>query len=305
MFEFRGHTVISMPPPSSGGVALAEILNILEGYDLRSLGFNTPESLHLITESSRRAFADRNYFLGDPDFVSDMPIDRLTSDGYAAELRAGISRSRASRSEEFNRVPVLREGDNTTHYSIVDGQGNAVALSYTLNSSFGSGVVVTRAGFLLNNEMDDFTVRAGFPNQFGLVQGENNLVGPGRRPLSAMAPTIVVSPEGDLQLVVGSRGGPKIITAVAQTILNVIDFQMDVRMAVDAPRIHHQLLPDRIQVEDNGLDVMTLSALTRAGHELATNAGYFGDVQLIVRAPDGTLYGASDPRREDGRALGY
>ncbi len=304
VFQYRGHMVISMPPPSSGGIAIAEILNVLEGYNLRELGFGSPEATHLIVESFRRAFADRNYYLGDPDFV-EMPVARLTSDEYAAELRAGISRSRASASEEFNRVPVLQEGTNTTHYSIVDAQGNAVALTYTLNSGYGSGVVVARAGFFLNNEMDDFTMRAGYPNQFGLVQSEANLVGPGRRMLSAMTPTIIVDPQGELRIVVGSPGGPRIITAVAQAIINVIDFHMDVRTAVDAPRVHHQLLPDQIQVEKNGLDQLTRSVLERFGHQVAPKDWYFGDVQLIIREPDGTLHGASDPRREGGRALGY
>jgi gamma-glutamyltranspeptidase/glutathione hydrolase len=302
-FEYRGHTVISMPPPSSGGITLAEILNILEGYDLGQLGFNTPESLHLVAEAFRRAFADRNYYLGDPDFVS-MPVARLISDEYAAEQRASISRSRASSSASFNKVPVLSEGSNTTHISIVDGQGNAAALTYTLNSTFGSGVVVERAGFLLNNEMDDFTVRAGYPNQFGLIQGEANLVGPERRPLSAMTPTIVLDPQGQLRLVVGSPGGPKIITAVAQVIINVIDHGMDVRAAVDAPRIHHQLLPDQISVEDHGIDGPTSQTLSAFGHRLSLMAGYFGDVQLIIIEPGGMLYGAADPRN-DGRALGY
>jgi gamma-glutamyltranspeptidase/glutathione hydrolase len=302
-FEYRGHTVISMPPPSSGGVTLAEILNILEGYNIRQLGFDTPESIHLTVEAFRRAFADRNYYLGDPDFV-EMPIEQLISDEYAAEQRATISRSRASSSESFNRVPVLSEGDNTTHFSIVDAQGNAIALTYTINSSFGSGVVVGRAGFFLNNEMDDFTVRPGYPNQFGLVQGDANLVGPERRPLSAMSPTIVLDPQGQLLMIVGSPGGPKIITAVAQVIMAVIDFGMDVRMAVDAPRVHHQLLPDRIFVEDYGMDAATSQTLASFGHQLSQMAGYFGDVQLIIRGADGTLYGASDPR-SDGRALGY
>ncbi len=302
--EYRGHTLIAMSPPSSGGVTIAETLNILEGYNLGRLGYNTPESVHLIVESFRRAFADRNYYLGDPDFV-DMPIDMLISEDYAAELRAGISRSRASSSESFNRVPVLSEGANTTHFSIVDSAGNAVALTYTINSGFGSGVVVPRAGFFLNNEMDDFTVRAGYPNQFGLVQGDANLVGPGRRPLSAMSPTIVLDPQGQLLLVVGSPGGPRIITSVAQVIIYVIDFGMEVRDATDAPRVHHQLLPDRVYIENNGMDAMTRSALAAMGHNLSPNAGYFGDIQLIIRAPDGTLYGASDPRNQGGRALGY
>ncbi|UCF20349.1 MAG: gamma-glutamyltransferase [Gemmatimonadota bacterium] len=304
VFDYRSHTIISMPPPSSGGVTLAEALNILEGFNLRELGFNTPDAIHLLVESFRRAFADRNYYLGDPDYV-EIPIDRLTSDQYAAELRATISRSRASSSDEFNRVPVLSEGFNTTHYSIVDSQGNAVALTYTLNSSYGSGVVVDRAGFFLNNELDDFTVRAGYANQFGLVQSDANLIGPGRRPLSAMTPTIVVSPEGQLRLVTGSPGGPRIITAVAQTIINVIDYGMDVRTAVDAPRIHHQLLPDEIEIERNGMDNSTLSVLAGFGHRFTSTGEYFGNIQLIIREPNGTLYGASDPRREDGRALGY
>ncbi|MGD8698431.1 MAG: gamma-glutamyltransferase [Gemmatimonadales bacterium] len=303
-FDYRGHTVISMPPPSSGGITIAEILNILEGYDLGSMGFNSFDAIHLMTESFRRAFADRNYYLGDPDYVN-IPVAELISDEYAAELRASISRGRASPSEQFNRVPVLGEGNNTTHYSIVDGQGNAVAVTYTLNSGYGSGVTVGRAGFLLNNEMDDFTVRPGYPNQFGLIQGEANLVGPGRRPLSAMTPTIVVDPARQLRLVVGSPGGPRIITAVAQVIINVLDFGMDVRTAVDAPRIHHQLLPDVIELENNGLDLPTRADLLSAGHEIAANSGYFGDIQLIIRESNGMLYGASDPRHEDGRALGY
>jgi gamma-glutamyltranspeptidase/glutathione hydrolase len=302
-FEYRGHTVISMPPPSSGGVVLAQILNILEGYNISQLGFNTPESVHLDVESFRRAFADRNYYLGDPDFV-EMPIERLTSKEYAAELRQGISRSRASSSETFNRVPVL-EGSNTTHYSIVDSLGNAAAVTYTINSGFGSGVVVERGGFFLNNEMDDFTVRAGFENLYGLVQSEANLVGPGRRPLSAMTPTIVLDPEGQLLMVLGSPGGPKIITAVAQTLMNVVDFGMDARFAVDAPRIHHQLLPDILQVEDNGLDNATRAALLSMGHQLSADAGYFGAVNLIVRGANGVYYGAHDPRRDDGLALAY
>jgi gamma-glutamyltranspeptidase/glutathione hydrolase len=302
--DYRGHTIISMPPPSSGGVTMAQALNILEGYNLRELGFNSPEALHLMAEAFRRAFADRNYYLGDPDWV-DMPIERLTSDEYAMDQRASISRNRASSSESFNRVPVLREGSNTTHFSIIDSAGNAVAITYTLNSSYGSGIVVARAGFFLNNEMDDFTVRAGYANQYGLIESNANLVGPSRRPLSSMTPTIVLDPQGQLLLVTGSPGGPRIITAVTQSLLNVIDYGMDVRTAVDAPRIHHQMLPDQIEYERNGLDETTRGVLLGMGHLVMPNSGYFGDIQLIIRAPDGTLYGASDPRNEDGRALGY
>lgn len=303
-FEYDGNTVISMPPPSSGGVTLALILNMLEGYDLARLGWNTPETTHLIAESFRRAFADRNYHLGDPDHV-EMPIQQLVSQDYADELRASISRSRASSSEAFNRVPVLREGANTTHYSILDGAGNAVAVTTTLNSSFGSGVVVRGGGFFLNNEMDDFTVRAGFPNQFGLIQGRANLVGPGRRPLSAMTPTIVVDSAGTTRLILGSPGGPKIITAVAQVVLNVLEFGMDVRMAVSAPRIHHQLYPDEIMMELSGLDAVTMGTLISMGHEVDPTGDFFGNVNAIQIGPAGTRYGFADPRREGGRALGY
>ena len=296
-FDYRGRTVLSLSPPSSGGVTLAQILNILEGYDLRPLGFGTAQTIHLLVEASRRAFADRNYYLGDPDFVQ-APIERLISDVYATEQRSTISRSRASDSEFFNRVPV-QEGVNTTHYSIVDSQGNAVAVTYTINSFFGSGVVVRAAGFFLNNEMDDFTVRPGVANQYDLIQGDENLVAPGKRPLSSM------DPNGALLMVLGSPGGPRIITALAQTIINVVDFGMDARTAVDAPRVHHQLWPDEILFEDQGVDGRTAGQLAQMGHEIQPNSGYFGSVQLILRDADGELVGAADPRREGGRALGY
>jgi gamma-glutamyltranspeptidase/glutathione hydrolase len=304
VFQYRGHTVISMPPPSSGGVTLALILNILEGYDLRPLGFNSPDVLHLETEAFRRAFADRNYYLGDPAFVN-APIDRLTSDEYAGELRASISRNRASDSESFSRVPVVNEGRNTTHFSIVDRSGDAIALTYTLNSSFGSGVVVERGGFFLNNEIDDFTVNPGYANQFGLIEGDANLIEPGKRPLSSMTPTIVLDEQGQLRMVLGSPGGPKIITAVAQVISNVVNFGMDVRTAVEVPRIHHQLFPDELQVEQHGIDNQTLATLVSMGHTVVPSASYFGNVQLIIRRPDGTLEGIADPRHEAGRAIGY
>ena len=303
-FAYRGFRVISMPPPSSGGVAIAEILNIMEGYDVRELGFNTPEQIHLVVESFRRAFADRNYYMGDPDFVN-IPVERLISDEYARELRSTISRTRATPSASVNRVPVLSEGANTTHYSVVDGAGLAVAVSYTINTDFGSGVVVGGAGFFLNNEMDDFTMRAGHANYYGLVQSDANLVGPGRRPLSSMTPTIVIDSTGALLAVLGSPGGAKIITAVSQVIMNLVDFDMDVRTAVDAPRVHHQLLPDRLRFETDGVDAISLGSLAQMGHDIYPNSGYFGSVQLIVRTPDGVLHGASDPRNKDGRALGY
>lgn len=302
-FEYRGYRVITPAPPSSGGVTLAEILNILEGYDLARLGWHTPESIHLFVEAFRRAYADRNYYLGDPDFV-DPPIDRLTSEGYAAELRTTISMNRASSSEDFNRVPRVSEGGQTTHLSVVDAAGNAVSLTTTINFLYGSGVVVSGAGFFLNNSMDDFSVQPGAPNQYGLVEGEANALEPGKRMLSTQTPAIVLAPDGRLSLVAGAPGGATIITQMAQILTNVIDYGMELRAAVDAPRFHHQLFPDEIRYERNGLDAMTISALTAMGHRLQPFDRYIGDVNAILIRPDGTRVGAADERR-GGEAVGY
>lgn len=300
---YRGHTVIGPPPPSSGGVTLAEILNILEGYDLAAYGWQSPESQHLLTEAFRRAYADRNYYLGDPDFVP-IPIERLTSDAYAAELRATISMNRASSSDDYNRVPRVSEGSHTTHVSVVDADGNAASLTTTINSLYGSGVVVRGAGFFLNNEMDDFSAKPGAPNQFGLVQGEANAIEPGKRMLSAMTPIIVLAPDGRLLLVAGTRGGSRITTQMTQIVVNVIDYGMNVRAAVDAPRIHHQLFPDELEYERDGLDPVTASALRGMGHTVAPADGYYGEVQAILVRPDGTRVGAADERIV-GEAVGY
>ena len=301
--NYRGHTVIGMPPPSSGGVTLAEILNLLEGYDLGRLGWHSPEALHLFVEVFRRAYADRNYYLGDPDFV-EMPIERLTSDAYATDLRATISRNRASSSDDFNRVPRVNEGNHTTHLSVVDAEGNAASLTTTINSLYGSGVVVRGGGFFLNNEMDDFSARPGAPNQFGLVQGEANAIEPGKRMLSAMTPVIVTAPDGRLLLVAGTRGGSTIITQMAQVVSHVVDYGMDLRTAVDAPRIHHQLFPDQTYYERGGLDPVTRSALVAMGHTLTPADGYYGEVQAIGVRPDGTRVGVADERMV-GEAVGY
>lgn len=302
VFDYRGYRVLSAPPPSSGGVTLALILNILEGYDLARLGWHTPESIHLFVEAFRRAFADRNYYLGDPDYV-DMPIAGLTSDAYAEELRATISRNRASNSEDVSRVLRVGEGMHTTHLSVVDSAGNAVALSTTVNSFYGSGVVVAGAGFFLNNEMDDFSARPGAPNLYGLVQGEANAIEPGKRMLSAMTPTVVLDPAGRLFLVAGTPGGGTIITQMAQILTNVIDYRMDLRTAVDAPRFHHQLFPDEIRYERGGLDGLTIGALSSTGHRLRESEEYLGDVNAILILPDGTRLGAADERR-GGEAIG-
>ena len=309
-FRYRGYEVISMPPPSSGGATLAEILNVLEGYDLRAAGYLSPRHVHLWAEAVRRAFADRNAYLGDPDFVPNQPIARMVSDEYAQQRRSTISPDRATPSAQVQpglgavaAAPTAREGENTTHYSIVDESGNAVAVTTTINSLYGNLVVVEGAGFFLNNEMDDFSAKPGTANQFGLVQGEANAVQPGKRMLSAMTPTIVLEPSGRVKLVTGSPGGPTIITSVAQLVSNVVDFGMDVAAATGAPRLHHQHLPDTLFFERGGLDDATEAALRRMGHAVNERGGYQGDVQSIMLLPSGYLAGIADPRR-GGAAVG-
>lgn len=301
---YRGHTIVSMPPPSSGGATLAEIANILERYDLASLGWHSPESIHLYAEAFKRAYADRNEFLADPDYV-DVPTGRMASPAYAAERASSISLDAATPSSEVvgGLAGSSPEGRNTTHYSIVDEQGNAVAVTTTLNSLYGSKVTVTGAGFVLNNEMDDFAAKPGAPNQFGLVQGEQNAIEPGKRMLSSMSPTIVLAPDGSLKIVTGTPGGGTIITTVFQTISNVLDYGMDAAEAVNAPRVHHQHLPDLIYYESGGLDAETVRGLQGLGHDLEERGGTSGDVQMIV-VEDGGLTAWSDPRG-GGRALGY
>ena len=244
--EYRGWTLISMPPPSSGGVTMGQILNIVESWELGILGWHSPAAIHLAVEGMRRAYADRNFYLGDPDYV-EMPIDRLLSQAYADSLAGTIDPDHASRSEDFNRVPL--ESTQTTHFSIMDEAGNAVAVTTTLNGGFGSYVVVRGAGFLLNNEMDDFTSKPGVPNAYGLVQGEANAIAPGKRMLSAMTPTVVINPAGRTELITGTPGGSTIITSIFQIVSNHIDFGLPVRTSVDAPRFHHQNLPDVIRYE--------------------------------------------------------
>ncbi len=299
--EYRDWTVISMPPPSSGGVTIGQMLNIVEGWELGSLGWHSPAAIHLAVEAMRRAYADRNFYLGDPDFV-EMPIDRLLSQAYADSLAGTIDPERASRSDEFNRVPL--EPTQTTHFSIMDESGNAVAVTTTLNGGFGSYVVVRGTGFLLNNEMDDFTSKPGVPNAYGLVQGEANAIAPGKRMLSAMTPSVVINPAGRTELITGTPGGSTIITSIFQIVTNYIDFGLPVRTSVDAPRFHHQNLPDEIRYEQGGLDPATVDALRAMGHVVREREGVSGDVESIWIAPDGTRYGAAD-RRRDGSALGY
>ena len=313
-FDYRGYTVYSMPPPSSGGVTMAEITNIVEEWDLRSLPWHSPEAIHVMAESFRRAYADRNEYLADPDFV-DMPLGELVSQEYAAQRAATISMDRATPSEDVAPgLEAIVDETHTTHYSVVDADGNAVSVTTSINSWYGGKVVVEGAGFFLNNTMDDFAAKPGTPNQFGLVQGENNAVAPGKRMLSAMTPTIVTDPEGQLFLVAGTPGGSTIITTVFQTISNIVDYGMNVVQAVHAPRIHHQHLPDQIYYEHGGLPPETVMALEALGHTVVERergapdayftGGMSGDVQAIVVLPDGTMEGWSDPRR-GGQAVGY
>ncbi|MEE8142138.1 MAG: gamma-glutamyltransferase family protein, partial [Planctomycetota bacterium] len=297
--SYRGYTIYSMPPPSSGGVTLAQILNILEGFEeLPPAG--SPELIHLQAEAMRWSFRDRNRHLGDPDFVT-IPLDRLLSKDYAANLRSRIDPRRASSTPPT--AETTSESDHTTHYSVVDGQGRAAAITTTLNGLFGCGVTVTGAGFLLNNEMDDFTAAPNRPNQFGLVQGDVNSISPGKRMLSSMTPTIVVSAGGELELVLGTRGGPRIISSVFHVVSNLIDQGMGIGEAVGAPRVHHQALPDEILYEPAGLSEAQKTALRNMGHRLRRDSLTFGDVNTIWRNRDSWI-GISDPRRSGG-AVGY
>ena len=300
---YRGHTVLSMPPPSSGGVALVQMLNVLEGWDLRAAGHGSAANVHRIAEAMRRAFADRARFLGDPDFNRLMPVARLTSKAYAAQLRATIGPHRASVSgpDRFAWPPA---GQETTHLSVVDAERNAVALTTTLEQSYGSKIVVPGAGFLLNNEMGDFNAGPGLTTAAGLIGTPPNLAEPGKRMLSSMTPAIVAR-DGRLVLVTGSPGGRTIINTVLHTILNVVDFAMNVQEAVDAPRFHHQWLPDELRYEQRGLSPDTRMLLEERGHTLVAQERQ-GAVQAIaVDAETGLLAGGADRRRAGSTAAGY
>ena len=299
---YRGYAILSAPPPSSGGTILCEILGIVSGWDVGAAGFRSPRAMHLAVEAMRRAFFDRNSVLGDPDFVAN-PLARLLSAEHAAALRDGIKPDRATPSAALGAIGSTGEKPQTTHYSVVDGEGNAVAVTYTLNGNFGASVVAPGTGFLLNDEMDDFAVKPGAANMFGLVQGEANAIRPGKRPLSSMTPTIVEK-DGRPVFVLGSPGGPRIITAVLETLMNLIDFAKSPDEAVAAPRFHHQFLPDTVFYETGGLPPATLSALGAMGYSLKEQSPW-GAVELIAIRPDGKLVGVNDPRRPAGAALGY
>ena len=303
--SYRGYDVISMPPPSSGGAVLLEMLNILEGFDLGNYDWASSERYHLTVEAMRRAFADRAEYMGDTDFVK-VPVAGLIDKSYADKLAQSINFERASTSAELRAgQPTGYESEETTHFTVVDGQGNAVANTYTLNDSFGSGVVVKGTGIFMNNEMDDFAAKPGTANLYGLIQGERNAVAPRKRPLSAMTPTFVLRKDGSLWFTTGSPGGPTIINTVLQIITNVIDYNMNIQQAIDAPRIHHQWLPDELVFEPYGLSGDTQKALLARGHKFAKPT-YLGNAEgIMIEEKTGVRLGATDPRRSDGMAVGY
>ncbi len=308
---YRSWQIISAPPPSSGGTVICETLNILEAYPLAELGFNSSQSTHYMIEALRRAFHDRNLNFGDPSFVK-FDAARYIDKGYAAELRKEIAADKATRSDSLPAPSSAKEGKNTTHYSIVDAAGNAVSVTYTLNDWFGARVTPAGTGIILNDEMDDFSAKPGASNMFGLVEGENNAIAPGKRPLSSMTPTIV-SKDGKLVMVVGTPGGSRIPTAVLQVMINVLDHKMTLQEAVDAPRIHHQWMPDITYYERNALSADTLALLAGKGHKLE-EIDYGNHIAaILVGAPSiggkplgkNKLYGSIDPRLNLGTAEGY
>ena len=321
--EYRGYVFLSAPPPSSGGATLCEIVNILSGYDMKALGWHSAASVHLMVEAMRHAYLDRNTYLGDPAFTAN-PLGRLLSPDYAAAIRATIAADKAGSSKTLVPGVAPHEKPETTHYSIVDPTGNAVSVTYTLNGVFGAVVMAEGTGFLLNDEMDDFAVKPGAPNLFGLVQGEANGIAPGKRPLSSMAPTVVTR-NGRTAMVLGSPGGSRIITVTLETALNMIDFGMQPQEAVDAPRIHHQWLPDVVFAEPFALSADTAKLLTDMGYKIVTQKPW-GAAEIIAVGPphpaedgpassgnDSTqtrgmqprlLYGANDNRRPAGAAVG-
>ncbi|MEQ4922721.1 gamma-glutamyltransferase [Proteus hauseri] len=321
---YRGYEFISAPPPSSGGVTICQTLNILEGYDLKSMGFNSAEYVHTLTEAMRHAYMDRNTFLGDPQFIKN-PTEKLLSKTYATELRQQINPNKATPSENVQPGITPHESPETTHYSVIDKAGNAVSTTYTINGRFGAVVIAPKTGFFLNNEMDDFTTKVGEKNLYGLVQGERNSIAPLKRPLSSMSPTIVTK-EGKPFLILGSPGGSRIISITLQTALNIIEFGMPPQEAVNSPRIHHQWLPDEVYYEQRGLSKDTLEKLSAMGYKMVEQTPWGAAELIMIGLPgekgvipassgndsavsgavrEGYLYGSNDVRRPAGKAVGY
>ena len=320
---YRGYEFISAPPPSSGGVTICQTLNILEGYDLKAMGFNSADYIHTLTEAMRHSYMDRNTFLGDPAFVKN-PTEKLTSKAYAEELRKEIIPGKATPSAQVQPGTGPNEKPETTHYSVVDNKGNAVSTTYTINGRFGAVVIPPGTGFFLNDEMDDFTTKIGEKNMYGLVQGERNAIAPGKRPLSSMSPTIVTK-DGKIFLVLGSPGGSRIISITLQTALNIIDHGMAPQEAVNAPRIHHQWLPDEVYYEQRGVSKDSLNLLDKMGYKMVEQTPWGAAELIMVGLPgaagvsadssgndaavsgkvrEGYLYGANDVRRPAGEAAG-
>jgi len=302
--SYRGYEILTVPPPSSGGSALIEMLNMLEGFDVKEGGHNSSRSLHLLVEVMRRAFADRARFMGDADFVK-VPVTSMISKAYAAERVKSFDLTRVTGSSQIGAgTPAGYESPDTTHFTVIDREGNVVSNTYTLNDSYGAGVIAKGTGFLLNDEMDDFTSKPGVANAYGLIQSEANAIEPRKRPLSSMTPTIV-SKDGKVWFAIGSPGGPTIINTVLQVILNVVDHGMDIQEAIDAPRIHHQWLPDEIYWESGGLNRDTRDLLEKMGHRFREKPGSLGDAEGVMIDPKtGIRLGASDPRL-GGVPVGY
>lgn len=302
--NYRGYEIISMPPPSSGGIVLLECLNILEKYDLRKMGWASSEKYHVLTEAMRRAFADRATFMGDPDFAK-VPTATLIDKAYAAERSESINMKKASKSSDVKAGKITgKESMETTHFTVVDGDGTVVTNTYTINDLYGSAVTAKGTGVLLNDEMDDFAARPGRANMYGLIQGENNSVQPKKRPLSSMTPTIILRKDGSFWFALGARGGPRIITSVVQAVINVIDHDMNIQQAIDAPRIHHQWFPDEILSEPLGMSADTQAALEKFGHNFAGQPLYIASMTAIMVDEQGVRLGAIDSR-SDGEAIGF
>ncbi|MDR0217915.1 MAG: gamma-glutamyltransferase [Enterobacteriaceae bacterium] len=323
--SYRGYKFISAPPPSSGGATLCEILNIVEGYDLKSMGFNSAAYVHTLTEAMRHAYVDRNTYLGDPAFIKN-PLDRLLSKSYAESLRKEIKPNKATPSELVQPEFGSHEKPETTHYSVVDKDGNAVSTTYTINGRFGAVVIAPGTGFFLNDEMDDFTTKIGEKNMYGLIQGATNSIAPGKRPLSSMSPTLVTK-DNKIFLVLGSPGGSRIISITLQAVLNIIDFDMPPQEAVNSPRIHHQWLPDEVYYEQRGLSQDTLNLLKKMGYKMVEQTPWGATELIMIGLPgaagvssadssgndsavsgkvrQGYIYGANDVRRPAGAAIGY
>lgn len=304
VFPYRDLKIISMAPPSSGGATLAQIFGMIEPHELKKFGHHSPEYIQVLVEAERRAYADRNYYLGDPDF-SEIPVDQLIDSDYLKSRMESFSFAQATKSEEIAKGEIaFAESMETTHYSIVDAEGNAVSVTTTLNGAYGSKVYIDELGFFMNNEMDDFSAKTGTPNMFGLIGADANSIAPGKRMLSSMTPTIVEK-DGKLWMVVGTPGGSTIITSVLQTILNVAEFGMGMQEAVEAPRFHHQWLPDLVNFEPNSFDSALIATLKSRGYLInENNSPIIGKVDAILVLPDGKLEGGADPRGDD-KAVGF